>query len=135
MLPGRSLVTDSTREAELKREAEFKEVPLWRANKQAWPPGVRSIGIIDEIDCMGIDRRGNLYWDGKPLEVGKQQLVLTRCQKFWAVVLALFVVAGAIGSCTQGVVSYHNWACSMGWPTPGCDLVAMPDDGEPRQDQ
>ena len=45
------------------REAELREVPLWKANKGAWPPGVRPIGM-DEADCLGVDRRGNHYWDG-----------------------------------------------------------------------
>ena len=27
------------------REEELREVPLWKANKGAWPPGVRPIGM------------------------------------------------------------------------------------------
>jgi hypothetical protein len=54
--------------AERTREDELREVPLWRANKGAWPSGVRPIGM-EEIDCVGVDRLGNLYWDGKPVEV------------------------------------------------------------------
>ena len=106
------------------REAEFKEVPLWRPNKQAWPPGVRSIGIIDEIDCMGVDRWGNLYWDGKALEVKQMVLVLTRWQKFWAAVVAVFAVLAGIGSCTQAVISYDEWACRNGLPTIACESPA-----------
>src|SRR6266478_8442989 len=51
------------------REDELREVPLWRANKESWPAGVRPIGLDVEGDCLDIDRRGNLYWDGKPVEV------------------------------------------------------------------
>lgn len=36
------------------REDELKEVPLWKANKELWPPGVREIDI-EEQDCLGID--------------------------------------------------------------------------------
>jgi len=50
------------------REDELREVPLWKANKERWPPGVREIAM-EEQDCLGIDRRGNLYWDGKPIEL------------------------------------------------------------------
>jgi hypothetical protein len=48
------------------REDELREVPLWKANKERWPPGVREIAM-EEQDCLGIDRRGNLYWDGRHL--------------------------------------------------------------------
>src|SRR5436190_19511189 len=50
------------------RQDELSDVPLWKANKQTWPRGVRPIGQ-GELDCLGIDRRGDLYWDGKPIEV------------------------------------------------------------------
>jgi hypothetical protein len=53
------------------REEELREVPLWTANKERWPPGVRGIGT-EEMDCLGVDRRGNLYWDGKPVEVRRR---------------------------------------------------------------
>src|SRR5215510_3109021 len=55
------------------REDELREVPLWKANKERWPPGVREIAM-EEQDCLGIDRRGNLYWDGKPIEVSRRQI-------------------------------------------------------------
>ena len=45
------------------KRSGVREVPLWKANKGAWPPGVRPIGM-DEADCLGVDRRGNLCWDG-----------------------------------------------------------------------
>ena len=50
------------------REEELHEVPSWEANKEAWPRGVRPIGQ-DELDCLGIDRRGNIYWDGTPVVI------------------------------------------------------------------
>jgi hypothetical protein len=36
------------------REDELREVPLWKANKERWPPGVREIAM-EEQDCLGID--------------------------------------------------------------------------------
>ena len=62
------------------REDELREVPLWKANKERWPPGVRETAM-EEQDCLGIDRRGNLYWDGKPIEVRYFGLTLTRWQQ------------------------------------------------------
>lgn len=94
------------------REEELREVPLWKANKGAWPPGVRPIGM-DEADCLGVDRRGNLYWDGKPVEV--RNFALTFGQKVWAGIVAVSAVVGAVGAAAQGWVSYHEWACGVGW--------------------
>jgi hypothetical protein len=79
------------------REDELKELPQWRANKAAWEPGVRTVGL-EELDCLGIDRHGNLYWDGKPVEV---RHVWTRWQKVGAVVIAVSAIVGAIGAATQ----------------------------------
>src|SRR5262249_41142486 len=71
------------------REDELKEVPLWKANKKLWPPGVREIDI-EEQDCLGIDRYGNLYWDGRPIEV--RYILLTPRQTVWAVIIAVSVL-------------------------------------------
>ena len=98
-------------------EEELAEVPLWKATKQAWPRGVRPIGP-NELDCLGIDRRGNIYWDGRPIE--GQHFLLTRGQKFWAVLVALAAIAGGIGSCAQGILTYDEWACRQGLPTLSC---------------
>jgi hypothetical protein len=77
------------------REEELREVPPWTANKERWPPGVRAIGM-EEMDCLGVDRRGNLYWDGKPVEV--RRFSLTGWQAFVATVIAGFAAAGAFGT-------------------------------------
>ena len=101
------------------RDDELKEVPLWKANKATWPPGVRTVGL-DEADCLGIDRRGNLYWDGKEVEV--RHFSLTRRQAFIAVVVAVSAVIGAVGAFAQGWVAYHDWACRVAWPAITCEF-------------
>jgi hypothetical protein len=101
------------------REEELHEVPPWKANKAAWPRGVRPIGQ-DELDCLGIDRRGNIYWDGTPVVI--RSFALTPRQKFWAVVVALAAIAGGLGSCTQGALMYNEWACREGFPALGCPM-------------
>ena len=101
------------------REDEFREVPLWKADKERWPPGVREIAI-EEQDCLGIDRYGNLYWDGRPIEVRYFWLTLTRWQQVGAVILVVSALLGAIGAATIGWVAYADWACRAGWPTVGC---------------
>lgn len=101
------------------REEELHEVPPWKANKAAWPRGVRPIAQ-DELDCLGIDGRGNIYWDGTPVVI--RSFVLTPRQKFWAVVVALAAIAGGLGSCTQGALMYNEWACREGFPALGCPM-------------
>jgi hypothetical protein len=59
---------------------------------------------MEEQDCLGIDRRGNLYWDGKPIEVRYFWPTLTRWQKVGAVIVVASALIGAIGVATQGWV-------------------------------
>jgi hypothetical protein len=103
------------------RDDDLKDVPLWKANKEAWPPGVRSVGI-EEIDCLGVDRRGNLYWDGKAVEV--RRLLLTRKQALWGIVVGVFAIVGAFGAAAQGWAAYNDWACRAGWPAVVCARTA-----------
>jgi hypothetical protein len=101
------------------REDELREVPLWKANKERWPPGVREIAM-EEQDCLGIDRYGNLYWDGRPIEVRYFWLLLTRWQQVGAVIVVVSALLGAISAVTLGWVAYADWACRADWPTIGC---------------
>jgi hypothetical protein len=65
-------------------------------------------------------------------ELGEVRLVLTPSQKVWAVLVALAVIAGGVGSCAQGIVTYQDWACRMGyWPV----LCAGEADTEPEQSE
>ena len=66
-------------------------------------------------------------------ELDQVRLVLTPLQKVWAVLVALALIAGGIGSCVQGLVSYHDWACRMGyWSVLPC---AGEVDTEPEQSE
>jgi hypothetical protein len=54
-------------------------------------------------------------------ELNEVRVVLTRSQKVWAALVALALIAGGIGSCVQGLVTYHDWACRMGyWSVLAC---------------
>jgi hypothetical protein len=103
------------------REEELREVPLWKANKETWPPGVREIDM-EEQDCLGIDRYGNLYWNGKPVGARHVWLTLwlTRWQQVGAVIVVVSILVGAIGGAIQGWAAYEDWACRAGWPAIGC---------------
>jgi hypothetical protein len=65
-------------------------------------------------------------------ELDKVRLVLTPSQKVWAVMVALAVIAGGVGSCAQGIVTYHDWACRGYWQVLGCGGEV---DTEPEQSE
>jgi hypothetical protein len=55
------------------------------------------------------------------------RFILTRGQKVWAVLVALAAIAGGLGSCAQGFLTYHDWACREGLPTLPCHMGQMDD--------
>jgi hypothetical protein len=104
---------------------ELNEGPLSKADKQGWPPGVRPIGEHELDGLLGVDQSGILYWDGKPVQ--SRHFNLTRGQKVWAVLVALALIAGGLGSFLQGFLTYHDWACREGLPTVPCHMGQIDD--------
>jgi hypothetical protein len=49
--------------AAAERVRQMEETPLQVVDVTKWPKGVRQIGQ-DEVDGLGIDRDGRLYWNG-----------------------------------------------------------------------
>jgi hypothetical protein len=98
------------------REEDLKQVPLAKGTKSTWPAGVRSISQT-ELDLLGVDNNGRLYWEGRPVAVSRR---LTGWQTLGAFVVGTFVVVGGIGSFAQGWAVYHDWACKVGWPAITC---------------
>ena len=84
---------------DLREEEELNEAPPWKA--QSWPP----------------------YSNGQPVQ--SWRFILTRGQKVWAVLVALAAIAGGLGSCAQGLLTYHDWACREGLPTVPCHMGSM----------
>lgn len=76
------------------REKELKDIPPRLPDQSRWPPGIRSIGL-DEVDALGMDANGELYWHGKLVEL-KKPLKLTRWQSVAAIAVALSTVSMAI---------------------------------------
>lgn len=74
----------------MNRDEEMKMAPMQAAKPGEWPPGVRSIAI-DEMDAIGVDATGNLYWHGKPVEI-RHPLTLS----FWQNMLGTGVAVSAI---------------------------------------
>lgn len=63
---------------------------------QGWPNDVRPISL-ETLGFLGVDPEGNLYWDGKRLEV-RQSLTLSLWQKAWAGLIGASAIAGAVAT-------------------------------------
>jgi hypothetical protein len=66
-----------------------------------------------ELDRLGVDDNGRLYWDGKPVEA-RQRLHLTGGQRLGAFLVGLALIAGGIGAAAQGVIAVNEWGCRTG---------------------
>jgi hypothetical protein len=53
------------------RQKELDEIPLIKTDRASWPKGVRPISI-DEMDALGVDRDGLIYWNGHPVQVRRK---------------------------------------------------------------
>ncbi len=67
-----------------KREEELRKVPPRPVNRAEWPEGVRTVGL-DEMNAIGVDAQGMLYWHGKPVALRRIEL---RGWEFWFALLA-----------------------------------------------
>jgi hypothetical protein len=95
-----------------------KVPPLDPFPSSSWPEGVRGISI-GEVDGIGVNAKGELYWRGKPVEI-RRPLDLSRAQKIGAVLVATFTVIGGIGAGVQGWAAYNELACKLGWRAALC---------------
>lgn len=77
----------------------------WEVEKD-WPVHVWAIGL-DRLDYLGVDRDGNLYWDGERVEVRKP-LSLTFWQKVGAVTVTLSTIVAA-GAAVASALA--DWFC------------------------
>jgi hypothetical protein len=96
------------------RERELEQTPFRRADKATWPKGVRPIGL-EEVDAIGVDAKGNLYWHGKHVET-RARLNLNWRQVVYAAIILIFTGITACGAAVQGWTAYNDWACKVGWP-------------------
>lgn len=101
--------------------------------KHAEGRNVHAVNAMD-LSRLSIDDAGQLYWDGKPVEV-RRRLAMSPAQIFAAIIVALFVVVGAIGSALQATATVHEWSCRVGLtnlcvpaaPAPAPQAPARPD--------
>lgn len=94
------------------REKALEDVPLYVPDPENWPDGVRVIGF-DELDNLGVDRSGVLYWNGRIITIQKQ-FKFSFWQKVSASIVTLTAALVSISTIVQGVASYSVWACMVG---------------------
>ncbi len=66
------------------RKEELERIPPRKVDRSTWPKKVRPIGV-DEMDALGVDDTGTLYWHGKSVAVRRIEL---RSWELWLAVLA-----------------------------------------------
>lgn len=71
-----------------------------------WPRGVREI-TFDETSRLGVDNDGNLYWDGKLIEIRK---VIDL--NWWQNIIAAATASGVLLS---GISALLRLAFERGW--------------------
>lgn len=76
-------------EIDPKRQPDRPRLPY----EKNWPDDVWSVGL-HRIDLLGVDDDGNLYWNGKRIEV-RRPLSLSFWQKTGAVAVTISAVVGA----------------------------------------
>jgi hypothetical protein len=72
---------------------------------------------MEGLTLFAMDPKGNLYWDGEPVEIQKR-FRLTRPQMIASIIVGVFAIAGGAGGAVQGWISYNDWSCKTwksGW--------------------
>jgi hypothetical protein len=80
------LTEEGRKRQDEERAKELAAAPLKKADKSTWPPGVRPIAW-GEMDAIGVDAKGDLYWHGKAVNV-RHRVDLDRTQTVIAIVVA-----------------------------------------------
>ena len=91
-------------EEHIERSEELKTTPPNTASKP-WPKGVRTVSW-NEMDLLGVDRQGRLYWDGRAVEV--RELTLKWPERTLA-------VSGILVAIVAVVIQSWQWGCELAW--------------------
>ena len=86
------------------RNEELRLVPPWVANKP-WPKGIRTVAV-EELDVLGVDRQGNLYWDGHPIEIREVSLKWPERS---------LAIAGILVAIVAVIIQSWQWGRDLTW--------------------
>ncbi|MEC9434551.1 MAG: hypothetical protein VYD87_16725 [Pseudomonadota bacterium] len=85
------------------REQEIARIPLYRGDPSRWPRHVRGISV-EESGYFGVDKDGNLHWDGTRIEMKKISLRWPeRTIAISGVTIALFML----------ILEGWQWGCQL----------------------
>ena len=90
-----------------------------------WPDGVHALSN-EGLLLLGLDVKGQLYWDGRPLEV-RRRSSLTWQQKLIAGAVTAAAIAGGLNGIVQAVSAGTDYGCKHGWWVQDCPpgLIAI----------
>ena len=97
------------------------------ARAPEWPAGVHALSQ-EGLLLLGLDRHGQLYWDGYPVEV-RRRLDLSWRQKLIAGAVTAAMLAGGLNGVVQAVSAGTEYGCKHGWWANGC--IPRPAHGPP----
>ncbi len=86
--------------------ADYKPNRARHSYEQDWPADVWSIGL-DRLDLLGVDERGNLHWNGAPIEI-KRPLSLSVWQRVGAAMVVIATVVSAISAMISAYAAIHT---------------------------
>lgn len=92
----------------------------WAMGERApeWPAGVHAVSR-EGLLLLGLDSKGRLYWDGRPLEA-RRRLNLSWVQKLAAGLVTAAVIVGGVNGVVQTVSAGTDLGCKRGWWVTGC---------------
>jgi hypothetical protein len=75
-----------------------------------WPLGVQEISI-ENLASLGVNDEGEIFWNGKRIEV-RRRLLLTWWQKMAAAIVVIFAILGGAGGFVQGAGVVFDHYCA-----------------------
>jgi hypothetical protein len=91
-------------------------------------PDIATPLSVETIEKRGVNAAGELFWDGKPVEVRKT-LLLSPLQRAGAAIVVAASVAGGVGGLAQGITAAVDFGCARGMWRHFCPLPAKADHG------
>lgn len=76
-----------------------------------WPTGILPISL-DGLGYLGVGPDGQIYWDGKPIEVRKS-FTLTWYQRLGAILVTLSALIAAIAAGVSAYADLEMLRCSL----------------------
>ncbi|WP_027835206.1 hypothetical protein [Maritalea myrionectae] len=101
------------------RREELEQIKPHKPNKSKWPKHIRTVEL-NETDNLGIDAKGQLYWDGELIHIRKHELGKIERIQAWIIAGGTIIFAlTALGQLAQ----FHNIDCLLPWLEYRCSVM------------